>query len=78
MKQTKIVEVLGSEYSKDQSPKQRRRSSSRERVRRDSVDSVTFEKTDAGDEVSIAVNWSGDGVSMSAELGKLSNCSCGR
>merc|ERR1712142_1173105 len=50
VRQTKISDVLGSEYSKGQSPKDRKRSNSRDRNRRDSVDSVSYEKSGDGDE----------------------------
>ena len=82
MRQTKIAEVLGTDFNKEQSlNKERagRRSNSRERsARRDSLDSVSYEKVggNGGDEVSIGVEWSGDGVSMSTlELvkGMISN-----
>ncbi|XP_067680854.1 kinesin light chain isoform X18 [Haliotis asinina] len=50
VKTTKIADVLSSEYHKEQSPKERKRSMSRENLRRDSMDSVAYEKTDIGDE----------------------------
>lgn len=60
--------MIGSDYSKHHSPKEgRRRSGSRERSRRDSMESVSYEKGDHGlDEVSIGVEWSGEGVSIHA------------
>lgn len=37
---------------------------SRENLRRDSMDSVAYEKTDIGDEVSIKMQWSGDSAAL--------------
>lgn len=50
VRQTKISDALGSEYSKGQSPKDRKRSNSKDRNRRDSMDSVSYEKSGDGDE----------------------------
>lgn len=61
--------MLGGDYSREQSPKDRKvRSRSRDRGYRDSQDSVAYDKVGEGDEVSIGVTWSGDGVSMSTSL----------
>ena len=69
VRQTKIAEVLGTDFNKEQNNKERRRSSSRDRSRRDSLDSVAYEKSGGnGDEVSIGVEWSGDGVSMGTAM----------
>lgn len=60
VKQTKIAEVLGSDYAKENNKDFRRRSNSRERIRRDSSDNVTYDRNFGdGDEVSIGVEWSG-------------------
>ncbi|XP_041353785.1 kinesin light chain-like isoform X3 [Gigantopelta aegis] len=72
VKTTKIAEVLGSEYHKEQSPKERKRSHSRERLRRDSIDSVSYEKNDGADEVSIDVHWSGDATGKLKRSGSFS------
>ena len=51
------------------SNRERRRSASKDRVRRDSLDSVAYEKVQGqGEEVSIGMEWSGDGVSMSTDI----------
>ncbi|XP_046558034.1 kinesin light chain-like isoform X4 [Haliotis rubra] len=73
VKTTKIADVLSSEYHKEQSPKERKRSMSRENLRRDSMDSVAYEKTDIGDEVSIKMQWSGDSAALTDQgwTGKL-------
>ncbi len=68
---TKIADVLGSDMEKSYEHR-RKRSSSRDRqLRRDSLDSVSYDKGGGGvgmDEVSIhGVEWSGDGVSMGTE-----------
>ena len=64
VRQTKIADVMSSDL-KDTPPREKKRSSSRDRTRRDSIDSVSYEKSvNNGDEVSIGVEWSGDGVSM--------------
>ena len=68
---TKIADVLGSDMEKSYEHR-RKRSSSRDRqIRRDSLDSVSYDKSGGGigmDEVSIhGVEWSGDGVSMGTE-----------
>ncbi|KAL5008880.1 hypothetical protein ScPMuIL_014461 [Solemya velum] len=74
VRQAKITEVLGSDYSKHQSPKEgRRRSSSRERMRRDSMDNVSYEKGGDGlDEVSISMEWSGEGMGKLKRSGSFS------
>lgn len=68
VRHTKLSDVVVADYSKDPIPNKdgaaRRRSSSRERARRDSVDSVSYEKSETGDDVSIGATWQGDGVSM--------------
>ncbi|ESO84469.1 hypothetical protein LOTGIDRAFT_132171, partial [Lottia gigantea] len=64
VKTTKLTD-LGNDF-KDHSPRERKRSSSRDRSsRRGSVDSVSYDKNDGDDEVSIGVEWSGEGVSTS-------------
>lgn len=72
VRHTKLTEVVVSDYSKDSVPNKdpaaRRRSNSRDRARRDSMDSVSYEKIDTGDEVSMAVTWQGYGVSISVPL----------
>lgn len=85
VRHAKLGEVIVNDYSKDHVPLKdaasRRRSNSREGVRRDSVDNVSCEKNDVGDEVSMPLAWQGDGVSMrvpccafhSQRHGKLSN-----
>ncbi|XP_025105839.1 kinesin light chain-like isoform X13 [Pomacea canaliculata] len=54
VRHTKLTEVVVSDYSKDSVPNKdpaaRRRSNSRDRARRDSMDSVSYEKIDTGDE----------------------------
>ena len=79
VRQSKIAEVLGNDYSSTGRPgapgaPANRRSASKDRTgpaagrreSRDSLDSVVYEKAGGdGDEVSIGVEWSGDGVSMS-------------
>ena len=60
VRQSKVAEVLGSEYAKDNNKDFRRRSNSRERVRRDSSDNVSYDRNiGEGDEVSIDKHWSG-------------------
>lgn len=54
------MEVLGSDYSKPDNqnyqPGRQRRSSSRDRIpRRDSMENVYYDKSNEGDDVSIAV-----------------------
>jgi len=62
VRQTKIAEVLGSGDMRE-SHHERKRSRSRDRSRRDSMENVAFDKSGNGDEVSIGVQWQGDGVS---------------
>ncbi|CAI9734587.1 kinesin light chain isoform X7 [Octopus vulgaris] len=50
VRQPKISEVLCSDYSKGQSPKDKKRSQSRDRNRRNSTDSVSYERSGDGDE----------------------------
>ena len=60
------------------SNRERRRSASKDRVRRDSLDSVAYDKGGQGgqgDEVSIGMEWSGDGVSTSTYVEAHSNFS---
>ena len=74
VRHAKLSDVVVADYAKDPAAPARdgggggrRRSSSRDRVhaRRDSLDSVSFEKSEAGEEVSMgAAAWHGDGVSM--------------
>ncbi|XP_074660410.1 kinesin light chain-like isoform X1 [Tubulanus polymorphus] len=92
VRQTKIAEVLGSDF-KDQTQQQqqkqqaqhqstattgRRRSSSKDRQTplrresRDSLDSVVYDRSGNSDEVSIGVEWSGDGTGKLKRSGSLS------
>ena len=68
VRHTKLSDVVVADYTKDPIPNKdgavRRRSSSRDRARRDSVDSVSYEKSETGDDVSIGASWQGDGVSI--------------
>ncbi|XP_060560133.1 kinesin light chain-like isoform X28 [Ruditapes philippinarum] len=58
VRQAKVAEVLGSEYANQNNKDFRRRSNSRERVRRDSSD-IYDRGYGEGDEVSIDKSWSG-------------------
>ena len=58
VRQTKVAEILGSDYARENSRDNRRQSNNR--VRRDSYDNVSYERNYGdGDEVSIAKQWSG-------------------
>lgn len=59
VRQAKVAEVLGSEYANQNNKDFRRRSNSRERVRRDSSDISYDRGYGEGDEVSIDKSWSG-------------------
>lgn len=60
VRHSKVAEVLGSEYAKENNKDYGRRSNSRERVRRDSSDNVSYDRSfGEGDEVSIDKHWSG-------------------
>ncbi|XP_053398812.1 kinesin light chain-like isoform X2 [Mercenaria mercenaria] len=59
VRQAKVAEVLGSEYANQNNKDFRRRSNSRERVRRDSSDIAYDRGYGEGDEVSIDKSWSG-------------------
>lgn len=60
VRQSKVAEVLGSEYAKENNKDFRRRSNSRDRVLRDSSDNVSYDRSfGEGDEVSIDKHWSG-------------------
>ncbi|XP_064602669.1 kinesin light chain-like isoform X1 [Liolophura sinensis] len=73
VRQTKIAEMLGGDYSREQSPKDRKvRSRSRDRGFRDSQDNVAYDKVGEGDEVSIGVTWSGDGNGKLKRSGSFS------
>ncbi|PVD25899.1 hypothetical protein C0Q70_13563 [Pomacea canaliculata] len=76
VRHTKLTEVVVSDYSKDSVPNKdpaaRRRSNSRDRARRDSMDSVSYEKIDTGDEVSMAVTWQGYGTGKMKRSGSFS------
>ncbi|XP_014768294.1 kinesin light chain isoform X1 [Octopus bimaculoides] len=72
VRQPKISEVLCSDYSKGQSPKDKKRSQSRDRNRRNSTDSVSYERSGDGDEVSITMHWSGDGSGKLKRSGSFS------
>ena len=68
VRQAKIAEVLGTDYAKNPNcGDTRKRSNTKEviHVRRDSLDSVAYDRGGGNglDEVSIGVEWSGDGVS---------------
>ena len=69
MRSAKIVEVLGPDF-KDQGGsggqlRGPRRSASKDRVRRESIEAVAYDKggIPGQEDVSIGMEWSGDGVS---------------
>ena len=60
VRQTKVAEVLGSDYAKENNKDFHRRSNSRDRIRYDSSDNVSYDRGyGEGDEVSIDKEWSG-------------------
>ncbi|XP_050405013.1 kinesin light chain isoform X7 [Patella vulgata] len=70
VKMAKLTD-LGNDF-RDHSPRERKRSSSRDRSRRDSMDSVSYDKNDGDDEVSIGVTWSGEGTGKLRRSGSFS------
>ena len=75
IRSAKIVEVLGPDF-KDQGGsgagqmRGPRRSASKDRVRRESIEAVAYDKggIPGQEDVSIAVEWAGDGVSVQSTL----------
>ncbi|XP_013397481.1 kinesin light chain isoform X4 [Lingula anatina] len=73
VRQTKIAEVLGSEGKDQNTPKEKKRSSSKDRMRRDSADSVSYDKSGGNaDDVSISIDWQGDGTGKLKRSGSFS------